>query len=246
MKSFASAVVLLLAVVSDAEAICVPTVRLPGDDPACVYTGTFIDALSYGKQATQRLNDASCGGSDLESVTRTLITLDRVAKDFDCASSLMAAEENYAINDSSELGASVQDLARRSAQLAKHAYLGLAEGTRSHAELTEQILGGQVQMNQVPGKTAKILSRIDDDWRTIFSMTPAVTHVLVDTQPDAAGRLSRLRITAAQRRDLIKRLDTAFGEDARKKAGNQNAVDATAALLRQFLTGGHTDRGAPR
>jgi hypothetical protein len=238
-------IVWLLVAVVDAEAICMPTLRHPGDDPAYNYAVSFIEALTHGKEATKRLNAEPQAESGLEAATRTLAALERVAKDFECAATLMAAEESYAVNDSSAISVEVQELARKSAGLSKLAYLSLADGTRSYAKLMDQVLIGHVRMNEVPGKAAKIMSQMDEDWRTIFSLSAAVAHVLVDPEPDAAGRLSRLRLTAAQRQDLIKRLDTAFGPAARKAPANQIAVDGTAALLREFLTGRHTDRGGP-
>ena len=142
----------LLIVVVEAEAICSPIVRHPGDDPAYSYAVSFVEALSHGKQATQRLSAATPGHSGLEAATQTLTVLERVAKDFECAANLMAAEENYAIGHSPEIAVKVQTVARQSAELAKLAYLALAEGTRSSAELIDQLLVGQVQMNQTPGR----------------------------------------------------------------------------------------------
>jgi hypothetical protein len=47
--------ILSLAVVVDAEAICLPVVRQVGDDPAYGYAATFIEALSHGKRSLDNL-----------------------------------------------------------------------------------------------------------------------------------------------------------------------------------------------
>jgi hypothetical protein len=242
-RASAGVVVLLLAFAAGAEAVCAPSVRLAGDDPAYRYVGAYIDALSYGKQATQRLSSEKAGESLVASATRTLTELELGAKDFDCAARLIAAQEEYTSDDSSEMDAEVLRLARRAAGVTKLAYLGLAEASRSSRDLMEEMLAGRVQTNEMPARMARISTQAHEYWRTIFFTVPAVTHVLVDPEPDRAGRLSRLRITGSQRRDLVKSIDDTFGQAARKASANQPPPDATAAMLRQFLTGGHTDRG---
>ena len=214
----AALVVALLAVVAEAEAVCLPRPHAVGSDPAYGYAAAFIDALAYGKQAGQRLTDGSTNESVPASLTRTLTNLQRVAKDFGCAASIMADQENYADDESSEFGTKAAQVARDTASVTKSAYLELAAAARSYGTLIEEILAGDVHMATMPSAVAKVLSTADDQWRTIFYVSPAVAHILVDPKPDAAGRLSRLRITTAERRDLIQRLDTAFGAAARKES----------------------------
>ena len=87
------------------------------------------------------------------------------------------------------------------------------------------------------GKSA---ANVDDIPRKLFSITGAVPHILVDPQPDSSDRMSRLRITTSERSDLIKMLDSAFGERIAKK-DDRPAMEAAAALLREWLTtSGHT------
>src|SRR5690242_2610471 len=75
--------VTFLAVVADAEAVCLPSARVPGD-PAYAYAASFIDALVYGKEATKRSSEPVPGESLLASATRTLTDLELSAKDFEC------------------------------------------------------------------------------------------------------------------------------------------------------------------
>lgn len=246
-RSLGVLVLLLLALAPDAEALCFQSVRLAGDDPAYQYAAAFIDALAYGKQAGQRMASIArpqeSGDSLLTSATRTLTELGLAAKDFECAASFMAAQETYPV-DALDLGARQSRAARLSAEVVKHAYLGLAEAARSYAGLVEETLAGRVAANQMPARMAPIGIEAQEQWGKVFYGVLATTHILVDPKPDAAGRLSKLRITTAQRRDLVKRIDTAFGEVARKPPNDKMAtVDATASMLRQFLTGGHGDRG---
>jgi hypothetical protein len=238
--------VLLLALVTGAEAFCVPTFRTAGDDPAYRYAAAYIDALGYGKQAIQRGGTGVQGESDVAAFTRTLTELELGAKDFECAASLMAGQRNYATDDSSETAAQISKGAREAAELAALSYLALANNSRASAELLNRMLAGRVQMSEMPAKMARISAETSEHWRSIFYVVTIVTHVLVDPEPDSAGRMSRLRITAAQRRDLVKSIDDTFGAAARKSAAGQIPVDGAAATFRQFLTGPHTDRGAGR
>jgi hypothetical protein len=239
---------LLLSLASDLEALCFQPARLAGDDPAYQYAATFIDALSYGKQASQRMSSTAPtqGSSEsfLVAATRMLSDLELAAKDFECAASFMAGQESYAIDTSSDLAAKATRVAGKSATMVKSAYLRLAENARSMAGVVEEILAGRITMNQTPVRMAPIQTEAQEQWETVLYGVGPTTHLLVDPNPDASGYLSKLRITTAQRRDLVKRIDTAFGEVARKPPSEKTApADATAAVLRQFLTGGHTDRG---
>jgi len=69
-----------------------------------------------------------------------------------------------------------------------------------------------------------------------------VSHVIIDPKPDSANKMSRLQITENERDDLIDMLDKAFGQRVtRQTKGDQRAMEAIAAMLRQWLTRkGHT------
>ena len=63
-----------------------------------------------------------------------------------------------------------------------------------------------------------------------------MTLVLIHAEPDSANKMSRLQITAKERDDLIDMLDKGFGQRfIRQTKGDQRAMDAIAAMLRQWL-----------
>ena len=55
-------------------------------------------------------------------------------------------------------------------------------------------------------QAAKISANLHDIPRDLFSLSPAVPHVIIDPKPDTANKMSRLQITAKERDDLINML----------------------------------------
>ena len=72
--------------------------------------------------------------------------------------------------------------------------------------------------------------------RELFTLSPSVTLVLIQPEPDSTNKMNRLNIAAKERDDLIGILDKGFGQRViRQTKGDQRAVDAIAAMLRQWL-----------
>lgn len=92
------------------------------------------------------------------------------------------------------------------------------------------------------GKMAADVSRLravlDGIDEALFKVTPAVAATLVDEKPDSQGHMSRLIITKAERSDLIKRIQTAFG--AKLNQNQQNYYVSSATVLRDWLRSGYT------
>jgi len=85
----------------------------------------------------------------------------------------------------------------------------------------------------VSAKAPDLNAKLAFEDHGIFDITPAIFLSMVDDRPDQSGRLSRLVITAEERKRLIDQLDGSFGETL--KQDNQNWTVTSASLLREAL-----------
>jgi hypothetical protein len=132
--------------------------------------------------------------------------------------------------------------ARTTASTASFLYRELAAEMRAMTALFVRRMKGDITDVDFAEQAAKVSANLHDIPRELFSLSPGVTLVLIDPEPDSANNMSRLQITVKERNDLIDRLDKAFGKRVTQQTkGNQRALEAIIAMLRQWLaTRGHT------
>ena len=134
-------------------------------------------------------------------------------------------------------------LAQRFATAAAEIYGKLADESRKMASLLEQAIGNSLSEAEFSIRLAKSIAEYQDTLAKLMLVAPAVAQVLVDRQPDSSGHMSRLRITAEERADLVWQIDTAFGQRAQgSKDKALPYIDATVSRLREWLTSGYTPR----
>ena len=69
---------------------------------------------------------------------------------------------------------------------------------------------------------------------SLFQATPLVFAMLIADKPDGQGRMSRLRITRAERDHLLQSLQISFG--AKMNNDDQNYIVGSATVLRDYLS----------
>jgi hypothetical protein len=80
----------------------------------------------------------------------------------------------------------------------------------------------------------KLRAFLENDDQTLFQATPLVFGMLIDERPDSKNHASHLLITKAERSELLRSLDAAFGQKLDDK--KPNYVVGSAALLKAFLS----------
>jgi hypothetical protein len=69
---------------------------------------------------------------------------------------------------------------------------------------------------------------------SLFQATPLIFAMLIADKPDSQGRMSRLRITRAERDHLLQSLLLSFGN--KMEAAEQNYIVSSATVLRDYLS----------
>ena len=85
---------------------------------------------------------------------------------------------------------------------------------------------------------------LEDIDKSLFRTAQLFCLLLVDRKPDSKGLLTHLMITTAQRKQLVKQIDSSFG--ARLSDQNRNYTVESAALMRDFLLGPRKSADEPR
>jgi hypothetical protein len=86
---------------------------------------------------------------------------------------------------------------------------------------------------KLAARAPEITAEMDELDKTLFQTAPLVFGLLVDPRPDREGHSSHLITTKSERRDLIHRLNVAFG--SRLEQRNPNYVVGAAVTLRYGL-----------
>lgn len=224
------------------DAACLFGGGLAGQSPAYQYAVSFIHGVTAADTGLTRISTVSKPLRPTKDhlkahvdFTDTLKQYELAARDFECAASSIESQQNFSARASNSYAQEQTELARLTATTARGLYLQLAKDIRLIASSLVAKMKGSITDAELAYRMVKSAANLDDIPRTLFSVTSAVPHILVDPQPDSSDRMSRLRITASERSDLIKMLDSGFGERIAKK-GDRPAMEAAAALLREWLT----------
>jgi len=127
-------------------------------------------------------------------------------------------------------------LAQEGASFAGGIYRKLAEKSRMFGSLLQGVMQESLSESEFSIRLAKINADYQDLLSNLITLSAVVTSVLVDRKPDSAGHFSRLSITAKERADLVRLIDTAFGKRARSSKDDVPHIDAAVTMLREWLT----------
>jgi len=227
-----------------ANAACLyPAGGLASQNIAYRYATAYIDSLLNAEEAMNQMSIVSNilkrpkrdDATALVDSMEALKNLELAARSFECAASAIHPQEKFPMGRSDEFDQKQSELGRNAARVAGTTYLQLAKETRDTASLLVDSLKKSLSEVDLAVRMAEGGANMEDHMRHLIQITAAVPHVLVDHNPDPSGRLSRLSITANERDDIVRMIDTGFGD--------RPAMEATVTMLREWLTtSGHTPR----
>lgn len=90
-----------------------------------------------------------------------------------------------------------------------------------------------VDVGAIAAKAPDLNAKLDFEDHGIFDITPAIFLSMVDERPDRSGKLTRLLITADERKRLIDQLNGSFGDKLNE--AKQNWTVSVASVLRDAL-----------
>ena len=235
-----------------ANATCLVPGGLAGKNIAYRYATDYIGSLLNADHALNRMSSASNilkrqtqdEATALANISEALKNIELAARGYECAARAIHRQEKFPLDRSNEFAQMQSELARDAANVAGITYLQLAKETRAIASLLVGSLKQSVSEVDVAVRMAAGSANMEDHMRSLFQLTLTVPNVLVDPNPDPSGRMSRLSITANEREDLVRIIDTGFGARARRQVSKDlPPIDAAVAMLRKWLTtAGHTPR----
>jgi hypothetical protein len=234
-----AAVFVVLVTATRTDALCIPSPSLPGTIHA--YVSFYIESLSYVDQGDRRVPEPAVrtsGRDSLIGLTLMLRDMELAAKDFECAARVFGeATMNPFTNPRDDLERRQSEMAKKIAAVAGGGYLLLAQTRREFISMVSRNLDGSLPAEQMAQRVASLSARDIDTLSALPMLSATIANLLVDSTPDAAGKLSSLRITRREQDDLLKTIDARFAERARVPiAAGVPYIDAAAATLRHFLT----------
>ena len=236
---------LMLGDILSADAACLLTGGVAGNNPSYQFATTHINGLIYADMAMDKLDPPkgklSAGSVGLsERLTNTHLA----ASTFECAAQEVGRMEKFSLGASDELSQKASEMGREVTTLVRGVYGKLADKSRTYGSLIEQVIRNSLSEADFSIRLAKTTAEHQDLAANLMLIPSAVTWVLVDSRPDNTGHLTRLSITAKERADLVRQIDTAFGKRAQSSTDQSLPyIDASVTLLRQWLTKpGYTPR----
>jgi hypothetical protein len=240
MKRFAANLIIALGVIvgvsAQAEARCVPPLRVAS--PIHGYVTAYVQALSYVDQGLQRMAAPNNDADPVVAFTKMLTDVELAARDYECAAKIFGTTtKNPFSNPRDEVERGQAKLAGTLAGAAGNTFLLLAKNARDLGGVVNQVLGGKLSQAQMPAAMSKIGADTTEALSMLPMLTTAIANLLVDSKPDAAGKLSGLRITQSERNDLVKTIDGFFGDRAKVEfAAGLAYIDSGPVILRRMLT----------
>jgi len=228
-----------------AEALCLPRVWTAGDGTAYLFAGAYIDALISADLGNSRIIDSLATfkrAPSLAAIAGQLAAIELSGRDLECAASAIAPYKAARLSGSApmdEFAKEQEKLMQETAGAAEGGYSLLADLKRIEIASIRRSLS-----EEAPERPSALIDSLTDSqvsfqstWESLMATVPAVAQVMVDPEPDAAGRMSRLRLTQNERDDLVRAIDKAFGPRAQREPPKEGRpfVETAAYMLRSFL-----------
>ena len=192
-----------------------------------VFTKTVIDALGLVEAARSSTTEIDDSADLYTTVGQFLLEARRTSMQLDRAAGMM---DTFASSSDPRISASAENLRATFANLSAHIEaMAVAQENLLQAETNDDLVAFM-------STNSKVLAAIDSTWKALPIATAGLTYALIDTEEVSDGHFGYLRITSAERAQLIVQLETMFGRqiEGGLQTG-QHAVVASAALLREFL-----------
>ena len=209
------------------EAACIFGEGRAGQNAAYHYAVAYINSTISAETGLKRVSKVAKGlkpaedyQSALASCSGALKEYELAARDLECAASIIEPQEKISFTGQATSVQKQMKVARTTAATARFLYLQLADEIRAMASIFVRRMRGDITDVDFAEQAAKVSANMHDIPRDLFALSPSVTLVLIQPEPDSADKMSRLNITAKERDDLINMLDKGFGQQviARPKA----------------------------
>jgi hypothetical protein len=220
--AFLAVVAYLLTIPLGAEGACVTSPEPPDRNNPHQFVDAFIESLQWGKQGSSRVQpDASLG--DL------LLQLKLAQEDYRCAVTIL---DSFAPSN--------DHFIPRIAALARNTFAALIEFDRRLVAETTAALDKPGSLGSAIDRLSSLGAAKTAEWTGLNHIAAASVYVLVKFGENGTPS-RRLRITRSERRELLQKLERAFGSEIRtglrSAAGDTvNAADGAAFLIHRFLT----------
>ena len=175
-----------------------------------------IEGLFQAKLAKTTMSNTS-ETDNLKAMTDGRIAVGKLKE----AQSLIAA---YASSSDGKIAATAKDYVA--------AYAGLIQGIDSNLLIMEKSMNNEYEGKEgtIARQASENLASIDKSWKTLVYATTLLAHALVAVE-------SHLNISKKEKEELMKMLETDFGEDVKVEIvkGDRHATDVAPAQLWYFL-----------
>ena len=203
-----------------------PEVKL---DSPYNYVLALVDALGMAKTADDRLAEIQPNPSNaLAGTTQTMLVLKLSNADLDCAVKFVSP---YQVSSNEPI--------KTSAEGAETVFTGLIALQNQHIALLKKLWDdpkSEEHAGSYMEAYTDLGAKADDLWKTLPVATIAATYAIIEADP-TTGKMTRFKLTAAQRDEVLKALVKTFGTSIQKGMQvGQKYTDASAAALYQFLS----------
>lgn len=183
-----------------------------------------LDALVMAASARDALSvnaDKGDSATTFETMTAKRLAINR-----------LESGRGLFVTDRKSDDADVKDVAETFDRVFEH----LQDLFRRGIELDQSLLEARTEgdINKLVSPMSEWAANVDEAWRMLPTLTIALAHTLVDASRVVGDKHPYLRMTAAERRDLIARVKKMFTAATAKPEGG-HAVDVSASLLLGFL-----------
>lgn len=156
----------------------------------------YINSTIAGDKGVKRiskvakaLKPAEDYQSSLASFSEALKEYELSTRDLECAASIIQPQEKYPLSASPGMSAQRQmAMPRTTASTARFFYLEFAAEIRAMASLFVRRMKGDITDIDFAEQAAKVSANLHYIPRELFSLSPAVTLVLIDPEPDSANK----------------------------------------------------------
>jgi hypothetical protein len=209
----------------NAEALCVP--RFVTGSPTYIYVSTFVDSLTYAREASELTDRASVSLAQAGDVGGYMLNIKQAGERYRCAASLL---DRYL--------AAPNDAIKTSAESAHFVYTTLRDLDGQFLDEIRSVLDsrGPIQTGTILDRLSDLATKKNTAWKMLLLAAVGATHALVVMPERQDERLSRLSVTQTERSVLLREIESSFGAGVKQglRAG-VSALDGAAAALYSFL-----------
>lgn len=186
------------------------------------YVLALAQSFTHARAAFSKAPMESPGGTPGpdQELSRLAGQIQSAAEDYKCAVELVAP---YAKSSDESVALS--------AEAAAVTYGALIQLDDQKRQLLQSVLDGKLTREDLTKRLARGLAQTRETWRVLLSATVMGTFALVEPPEREEEKVSRLRISDAQRKSLAEKIEKDFGAVLREKAKRGEPPPVAAARV---------------